>query len=85
MIRSVPTPKHKDFEIGPSAFAHRAWSWFGYVLFYGAIAGAFVYLFVLLTASWRVAIGAVVLLVGYMTIMAWWAERNADGREDATR
>ncbi|MFT3786048.1 MAG: hypothetical protein QM770_07770 [Tepidisphaeraceae bacterium] len=57
----------------------RRWTgWVTYVLLFLGVAAAFVWLFVQLTLSWKIALGSVAFLMGYMLLMAWWAGRGAD-------
>jgi hypothetical protein len=55
----------------------RSWvSWLCYLLFAGAVAGGFIYLFYQFTLSWKIATAAVVFMLSYMGAMAWWATRS---------
>jgi len=52
-----------------------------YILFFAAIAAAFVTLFARFTGSVPVAIWVVVPMVGFMLWQGWLAGRNMDDRE----
>ena len=69
--------RFNDFEIGPSGRMRRVRGLLGYVLLFGLFGAVFAYLFFMLTLSWKVALGSVTILIGYMVLMGWWAERSS--------
>lgn len=58
---------------------------FGYVLLFAIFGGAFIYLFYMLTLSWKIALGGVTFLVSVMVLTGWWAERSASGSDHSMR
>src|SRR5690349_10646140 len=59
-------PKYLDIPLGQS----RRWAGLiGYVLLFVAVSGVLVLMFMWFTASLRLAVGLVLFLVGYMTLM----------------
>jgi hypothetical protein len=53
----------------------------GYILFYASVCIALVYVFVQFTASLRLAMALVGIMVAYMTLMGWLAGRTAERRD----
>lgn len=76
---SVAEQQFNDYEIGPSGRVKRLRGLAGYVLLFLCFGGLFAYLFYQLTLSWKIAIGSVTILIGYMLLAGWWAERSANG------
>lgn len=74
-----------DYEIGPSGRTRRLRGLAGYILLFAILGGLFAYLFYQLTFSWKISIGSVTLLIGYMLLSGWWAERNASGPDNTMR
>lgn len=75
----VPDTQFDELDLGPSAGRRGLLGKFAYFAFFAAIAWGFVFLFFQLTRSWQVALGCVTLLVGYMLVTGWLAERSASG------
>ena len=57
------------------------WSWTAWALVYLGVAGALVALFIRFTASAAWAIGLVLFMLGYMTIVGRWASGDINRRE----
>jgi hypothetical protein len=53
----------------------------GYAMFFLAVCGVLVMLFVRFTSSLRLAVGLVAFLVSYMLLMGWWASKNVEDRD----
>jgi hypothetical protein len=80
-IAAVRMARQQYLEV-PGAGAGRRWVGFvAYLLFFAAVAGVLVLLFVRFTASLRLAVGLVLFLISYMLLMGWWASRNIEGRD----
>jgi hypothetical protein len=84
-MQCVPEQRFSDFEIGASGRERRLRGLFGYVLLFALFGGLFAYLFYQLTLSWKVAVGSVTILIGYMLLTGWWAERSASGPDNSMR
>lgn len=74
-----------DYEIGPSARMRKLRGLIGYVLVFACVGGLFAYLFYQFTLSWKIAVGCVTMLIGYMVISGYLAERNANGPDNMMR
>jgi hypothetical protein len=68
-------------EIAERQSADSWWGWTAWALVYLAAAGALVALFIRFTASAAWAIGLVVFMLGYMTIVGRWASGDINRRE----
>ena len=82
MIGVVRERKLEELDLGPSAGHRGLLGKVAYFAFFAAIAWGFVFLFFQLTRSWQVALGCVTLLVGYMLLSGWLAERSASGADN---
>lgn len=82
---TVSQHRFDDYEIGPSSRARKFRGLFGYVLLFVLFGGLFAYLFYQFTMSWRIALGCVTVLIGYMLLSGWWAERSAGGPDNSMR
>ena len=71
-----------SLDLGPSGNTRGLLGKFAYVAFFLAIAWGFVFLFFQLTRNWQIAAGCVAVLVGYMLVSGWLAERSASGGPD---
>lgn len=84
-MRAVQQPRFDDYEIGPTSLTKRLRGLFGYALLFVLLGGLFAYLFYQFTMSWRIALGCVTVLIGYMLLSGWWAERSAGGPDNSMR
>jgi Flp pilus assembly protein TadB len=88
MIRpNDPSPPPPESE-QPSAELHidtsagRRWiGWAGYILLYLLVGALLVLVFVKLSAPLMLAVGVVVFMIGYMSLMGYLASRNINRRE----
>jgi hypothetical protein len=72
-------PEYMEIDTG------RKRRWMGlaaYVIFYLAVSSLLVFLLSRFTASLALAVGLVAFMVGYMTLMGWWASRGWSGDRD---
>jgi hypothetical protein len=76
-----PDADHEHLLIAEPGDGQSWWAFTAWLLCYFGVAAALVVVFVRFTASVAWAIGLVVFMLGYMTIMARWASGNADRRE----
>jgi len=68
-------PQFLEIDLGR---ARRWWGWAGYLLFYALVAVALVALLLQFTRSAGLAVGLVVVMVGYMSLMGRWAMNAID-------
>jgi hypothetical protein len=81
----VSQKQFNDYEIGASGRIRWLRGLAGYVMLFVCFGAMFAYLFYQLTLSWKVAIGSVTLLIGFMLLSGWWAERSAGGSDHTMR
>lgn len=81
----VSNQRFNDYEIGSSGRIKRLRGLMGYAILFACIGGLFVYLFYQLTLSWKIALGSVTFMIGFMLVSGWWAERNASGSDHTMR
>lgn len=74
-----------DYEIGPSGRMKRIRGLLGFAMLIALAGGAFSYLFFLLTLSWQIALGSVTVLIGFMLLSGWWAERSGNSSSNQMR
>lgn len=84
-MNHVPEQQFNDYEIGPSGRVRWLRGLVGYVMLFACLGGLFAYLFYQLTLSWKIALGSVTILIGYMLLSGWWAERSAGGSDNYMR
>jgi hypothetical protein len=71
-------PQYMEIDTGRK----RRWlGLFAYVVFYLAVAGLLVFLFIRFTSSYMLAFGLVGGMVAYMALMGWWASKSWEQRE----
>jgi hypothetical protein len=77
-----PLPPDAPVELEIDTAKKRRWTgWVAYILLYLVVATLLILVLVKLWTPVALAVGLVVFIVGYMTLMGYLASRNIDRRE----